>query len=155
MRLRSAALLLAAVLSLVSGSVAFASSGAAPPPPPPPPDCKSCPGPPPPPTPVPTPAPTIVAPQPVVDVKLDTPKVPRGHAVKVGINASTDDAVTLIVHYRHAKPARYHATIGSSGRLTKSWKVPKSVAPGKVVIVVTVRGDGARVSKELSLLITA
>lgn len=135
-------------------SSAYAGPGVAPPPPPPPPNCKSCPGPPPPPTQVPTPVPTVVAPQPVVDVKLETPKVSRGHAAKVTVDASTDDRVTVVVHYHRRKAATYHAKIGSSGTLVKSWKIPKTAPVGKAAVVVTVSGGAAKVSRKFVLFVT-
>lgn len=147
----------AMVLSLLIGlaSPALATSlSALPPPPPPPPGCNVCAGPPPPPTPVPTLAQTAVAPQPVVDIKLGADHVSRGHLVRLNVDASTDDEVTVVVHYRKGKPVTYRARVGSDGTATRSWKIPPTALIGKVVIDVTVQGPVDRYARTLSFTVT-
>lgn len=143
-----------ALLALQSTTSTFAQSSAGlPPPPPPPPVCKICAGPPPPPTPVPTVAPTLVAAREVVDVRLVTPRVARGHPAKLHVAASTDDAVTVTVRYRNGATNVYHARIGDSGALVKSWKVPTSAAVGKGTVTVTVEGNAQTFAKKLTLVV--
>jgi len=138
-------ILLPLVVALALPSGAHAS---APPPPPPPPPTVS--PPPAPPTPVPTVAPTVIAPQPVIDVSLSSSKVSRGQTQKVDVAGSTDDVVMVTIHYKSGKPVIYKATIGSTGKLTKSWKVPKSAPVGKATVKVAVQSDGTAVAKSFS-----
>lgn len=143
----------ALMLALLLGSVSPVMA-ALPPPPPPPPGCKACSGPPPPPTPVPTLAPTSVAPQAVVDIKLEVDKVARGHAVRLSIDASTDDAVTVIVRYHKGKSTTYRVKVGPDGTAAPTWKVPKSAPTGKGSIQVTVQGAIDRYAKSFVFTVT-
>jgi hypothetical protein len=147
---------LAAVCFGLGSTAAMAQTPRAiPPPPPTPPGCNSpCTGPPPPPTPVPTPQPTTVAPHPVVVVQLQSPRVSRGHTVRVSVAASTDDAVTLTVKYHRGKPKISHGKIGSTGTLVHRWKVPKRAPVGKGRVTIVVRGHEGTISKSLSFVVT-
>lgn len=144
---------LGAVLLLVAAPTIAAArtARAVPPPPPPPPGCsKACSGPPPPPTPVPTPAPTVVAPQPVVTVHVAARKVARGHVARIAVRASTNDRVTLQVYYHHGKPTTWQATIGSSGSLMRTWRIPRKAPVGPALIKVTVDGAAGKVRRLLT-----
>lgn len=140
------AVVLATVIFLMSAAGALAST---PPPPPAPPNCPTCGGPPPPPTPVPTVAPTAVAPQSVVDVHLTTTRIPRGHEIRLQVDASTDDVVTVSIRFKSGKPILYQGKIGSSGTLVKTWKVPKSAPLGKASVAITVAGKTDKYAKSL------
>jgi len=130
------------------------SVGAALPPPPPPPSCYVCSGPPPPPTPVPTVALTLVPVQQPVAVRLSPTHVGRGHLTKVQVTASSGDDVTEVMRFRGGKSITYRATVGASGTLMNSRKIPETTPPGKAVLTVSVREAEKTVVESLSFLVT-
>src|SRR5579884_4086648 len=118
------AVALAVAISLLGVGAAHAD----PPSPPGTPGCKPCNGPPPPPTPVATLDTSTLPPGQVVEVQVTPTKVKRGGTTHASISAPANDKVTLAVRYPHGKSVTYSATIGSSGKLVKSWKVPRSTS---------------------------
>jgi hypothetical protein len=90
----------------------------------------------------------------VVSVELSPLHVHRGGTTKATITASTDDKVTLVVRYHHARPVKYHGTVGSSGKLVKRWKVPRKAPIGKATVTVTVDGAGKPYRATASLVVT-
>jgi hypothetical protein len=147
---RVVVVLLVIALGLALGTGVSLASPLPPPPPPPP----TLIPPPAPPTPVPTVAPTVVAPQPVVDVHLEASKVTRGQTQKLDVAASTDDVVMVTIQYKSGKPLIYRAKVGSTGKLSKTWKVPKSAPVGKATVKVVVDSGGTTVSKNFSFQVT-
>ncbi|MGH2442339.1 MAG: hypothetical protein ACRDFX_04150 [Chloroflexota bacterium] len=144
--------ILVLLAALIPSTVVLADSPLPPPPPPPP--CSSCVSPPLPPTPVASLQPKLVAPQPLVEVHLDTAKVARGHRAKMTIKASTGDTVALRVQYRKWKPHTSHSKVGKSGNDTQTWKIPKHAPLGKAEVTVTVVDGGDSLSKTLSIQVT-
>jgi hypothetical protein len=149
--MKSVAVAVLALVTLLPSTTAQAA--ALPPPPPPPSGCESCNPPPPPPTPVPTVAPTAVPAQPVVDVHVASSKVPRGQTQEVSIDASTNDSVSVTIQFKSGKPISYRTKIGSSGMVVKKFTIPRSAPIGKAQIRISVKG-AASYSKTIDFLVT-
>ncbi len=146
--------LLAAALLTAASVIGVPAAHADPPAPPTPPGCRSCGGPPVPPTPVPTLGQSAVPVEHVVSVELAPVHVKRGGTTRASITATSDDRVTLVVHYHRGKPVTYRATIGASGKLVKRWKVPRHAPLGKAAVKVTVDGTGDPYRTTVTLLVT-
>jgi hypothetical protein len=129
------------------------SAHADPPPPPTPPGCHSCGGPPVPPTPVATLAQGTVPVAHTVSVELAPTHIKRGATAKASVSADAADKVLLVVHYHKGKPTTYHATVGSSGKLVKTWKVPRAAPLGKASVKVTVHGSGDPYSTTITVTV--
>lgn len=152
-RLLAATLMGAFVVWL--GSAPVSAAGSSPPPPPATPGCKWCTGPPPAPTPVPTLAPTVLAPQTqTVAVEISPIRVRRGQTTTVAVSATEHAKVTMVLRYSHGKPASFHSTIGSSRKLVKRWKVPKSAPTGKATVKIQVAGDGKPYNTTVAFTVT-
>jgi hypothetical protein len=132
------------IVLVVAGAASFSvpAAHADPPGPPTPPGCHPCGGPPVPPTPVSTLSPGTVPLAHTVSVELAPLHVKRGETAKASVTASATAHVSLVVHYHRGKPVTYRATIGTSGKLVKEWRVPKKAPLGKATVKVTVDGTG-------------
>lgn len=129
------------------------SAHADPPSPPTPPGCHSCGGPPVPPTPVATLAQGQVPVAHTVSVELAPTRIKRGAMAKASVSADADDKVVLVIHYHKGKPTTYRATVGTSGKLVKTWRVPKTAPLGKASVKVTVNGSGDPYSTTINLVV--
>jgi hypothetical protein len=89
-----------------------------------------------------------------VSVELTPLHVKRGGTTRASITAGSNDKVTLVVQYHRSKPVTYRATIGSSGKLVKRWKVPRRAPLGKATVKVTVDGAGDPYNTTVTLLVT-
>ncbi len=151
--MKRAALIILPLALAVLPDVALASPP--PPPPPPPPNCDVCSGPPPPPTPVATVAPTVVAVESMVDIKVFPSRVNRGRNIKLSVLASTDDTVSVAVKYHATKAKNLRYRVGSSGTLTRTWIVPRSIPVGQARVRVVVTGRHDKVSRTVSVTVVS
>lgn len=146
-------LVLIAVLLIAAVHLGAPSAHADPPPPPTPPGCHSCGGPPVPPTPVPTLGQGTVPVAHSVSVELAPTHIKRGAMARASVSADAADKVALVVHYHRGKPVKYHATVGTSGKLVKKWRVPRTAPLGKASVKITVNGSGDPYTATITLTI--
>jgi hypothetical protein len=103
---------------------------------------------------VPTLAPTAIPkPTVVVSVNLSPVRAKRGTAMRLTVQGTPDDRVSVVLQYHHGKPVTYHGKVDSSGTYTKTWKVPKLAPLGKAEVKVTVTGSQSAVPTTVDFVV--